>query len=105
MARSGGGVCSILLIIRKTHTSQAVILKHGQRTINLFLMTQLYFGLAIKTAAVVNLCGCRRGHITNELCAAGYTQGAPAPVSSQPKQEHRQTTGEKKRRKTQEIVI
>lgn len=76
-----------------------MILKHGQRTINLFLMTQLYFGLAIKTAAVVNLCGCRRGHITNELCAAGYTQGAPAPVSSQPKQDNRQTTGEKREEK------
>lgn len=62
----------ILLIICKTHTSKAVILKHGQCTINLFLITQLYFGLAIKTAAVMNLCGCRCGHTKNELCTVSY---------------------------------
>lgn len=99
--------CSILLIICKTHTSKAVILKHGQHTINLFLITELYFGLAIKTAAVMNLCGCRCGHIKNELCTVGYIQAAPAPMNSQTKQDDRQKTGgkKKKERKTKEIVI
>lgn len=84
------GICawSILLIICKTHTSKAGILKHGQCTINLFLITQLYFGLAIKTAAVMDLCGCRCDHIKNELCTVGY-------IHSQTEQ----TTGEKRKKK------
>lgn len=88
LAQMGVCACSILLIICKTHTSKAVILKHGQHTINLFLITRLYFGLAIKTAAVMNLCGCRCGHIKNELCTVGYTQT---------EQGGGQTTGEKKK--------
>lgn len=65
LAQMGVCACSILLIICKPHTSKAVILKHGQCTINLFLITKLYFGLAIKTAAVMNLCGCRCSHMKN----------------------------------------
>lgn len=91
LARRGGCACSFLLIICKTHTSKAAILKHGQPTINLFLITQLYFGSAIKTAAVMNLCGCRCGRIKNELCTVGYTRAASAPMNSQTKQDDGQT--------------
>lgn len=87
LAQREACACSTLLIICKTHTSKAVIRKHGQCTMNLFLITQLYFGLAIKTAAVMNLCGCRWGHIKNELCTVGCIPAAPASPNSQNEQD------------------
>lgn len=107
LAQRGLCACSFLLIICKTHTSKAVILKHGQCTINLFLITQLYFGLAIKTAAVMNLWGCRCSHIKNELCTVGFIQAAPAPMNAQTKQDDEQKIGGRRGRgkKLREGVI